>query len=57
MFFFPFICSSIPGLALGILKMLTQVCFCDALQTADCFLFLASYESQPVSKINVQYLQ
>ena len=36
MFFFPFICSGIPGLALGILKMLIPVCFRDALQPADC---------------------
>ena len=35
-FFFPFICSGIPGLALGILKMLIPVCFRDALQPADC---------------------
>ena len=40
MFFFPFICSGIPGLALGILKMLIQVCFRDALQTADCLFVL-----------------
>ena len=36
MFFFLFICSGIPGLASGILKMLIRVCFCDALQPADC---------------------
>ena len=36
MFFLPFICSDIPGLALGILKMLIRVCFRDALQPADC---------------------
>ena len=36
MFFFPFICSRIPGLALGILKMLIRVCFRDALQLAHC---------------------
>ena len=35
MFFFPFICFGIPGLALRILKMLICVCFCDALQPAD----------------------
>ena len=34
MFFFP--CSGIPGLALGILKMLIDICFRDALQPADC---------------------
>ena len=32
MFFFPFICSGIPYLALGILKILIRVCFRDALQ-------------------------
>ena len=36
MFFFPFICSGIPGLVLGILKMLIRVCFRDALLPADC---------------------
>ena len=32
MFFFPFLCSGIPDLALGILKMLIGVCFRDGLQ-------------------------
>ena len=36
MFFVPFMCSGIPGLALGILKMLIHVCFRDTLQPADC---------------------
>ena len=36
MFFFPFISSGIPGLALGFLKMQIHVCFCDILQPADC---------------------
>ena len=36
MFFFPVICSGIPGLALEILKMLIRVCFRDALQPAGC---------------------
>ena len=36
MFFFPFICSGIPGLALGILKMVIRVGFRDALQPANC---------------------
>ena len=35
-FFFPFICSAIAGLALGILKLLIRVCFRDALQPAVC---------------------
>ena len=36
MFFFAFVCSAIPGLALGILKMLIRLCFRDALQLAHC---------------------
>ena len=32
--FFPFLCSGIPDLALGILKMLICVCFRDVLQPA-----------------------
>ena len=34
MFFFPFLCSGIPDLALGILKKLICVCFHDVLQPA-----------------------
>ena len=34
MFFFPFLCSGIPNLALGILKMLIGICFCDVLYPA-----------------------
>ena len=34
MFFFPFLCSTIPDLDLGILKMLIRVCFRDVLQPA-----------------------
>ena len=34
MFFFPFLCSAIPDLELGILKMLIRVCFRDVLQLA-----------------------
>ena len=34
MFFFPFLCSDIPDLALGILKMLIHLCFRDLLQPA-----------------------
>ena len=34
MFFFPFLCSVIPDLALGILKMLIRVCFRVGLQPA-----------------------
>ena len=32
MFFFSFLCSAIPDLELGILKMQIRVCFCDVLQ-------------------------
>ena len=34
MFFFPFLCSAIPDLELGILKMLISVCFHNVLQPA-----------------------
>ena len=34
MFFFPFLCSAILDLDLGILKMLIRLCFHDALQPA-----------------------
>ena len=34
MFSFPFLCSGIPDLALGILKMLIRVCFRNVLQPA-----------------------
>ena len=34
MFFFPFLCSAIQDLDLGILKTLIRVCFRDALQPA-----------------------
>ena len=34
MIFISFLYSGIPDLALGILKMLIHVCFCDVLQTA-----------------------
>ena len=34
MFFFPFLYSGIPDLALGIFKMLIRVCFRDVLQLA-----------------------
>ena len=34
MFFLPFLCSGIPDLALGILRMLIGVCFRDVLQPA-----------------------
>ena len=37
MFLFRFLCSGIPDLALGILKMLIRVCFCGVLQPAVCY--------------------
>ena len=39
MLFFPFLCSGIPDLALGILKMLIRVCFLDVLQPAVYYFF------------------
>ena len=33
-FFLPFLCSDIPDLALGVLKMLIRLCFRDVLQLA-----------------------
>ena len=36
MFFFPFLYSDVLDLALGILKMLIRVFFCDVLQPAVC---------------------
>ena len=48
MFFFPFSCSDIPDLALGILKMLFGVCFRDVEQLAVYNLFLASCDIQSV---------
>ena len=39
MFFFPFLCSGIPELALGILKLPIRVCFLGALQPAVYYFF------------------
>ena len=44
MFFFPFLCSGIPDLALGILKMLIRVCFCDVLQPAKSQLIYSRHD-------------
>ena len=64
MFFFPFICSGIPGLALGILKVLICVCFPNALQPADCWfvpgmiwLSASFYNKCTVFTVNLCYLQ
>ena len=44
MFFFPFLCSSIPDLALGIVKMLTHVCFRDVIQAAKSLLICSWHD-------------
>ena len=56
---FPFLCSGISDLALGILKMLIRVCFRDVLQPS---LLTCSWhnDSQPVCTVftvNLCYLQ
>ena len=43
-FFFPFLCSSIPDLALGIVKMLTHVCFRDVIQAAKSILICSWHD-------------
>ena len=60
MFFFPFICSGIPDLALGILEMLIRVCFRDVLQPAvyqfvPVMIWLSV--SLTVFTVNLSYLQ
>ena len=55
MFFFPFLCSGVSDLALGILKMLICVCFRDVLQPV--LYKFVWYGSQSVCTVNVQYLQ
>ena len=60
MFFFLFLRSDIPGLLLGILKMLIRVSFCDVLQPALYQFFLSMYNSQLVCivfAVNICYLQ
>ena len=46
MFFFPFFCSGIPNLALGIVKMLlrNRVCFRNAIQTAKSLLICSWHD-------------
>ena len=44
MFFFPFLCSAIPDLDLGILKMLIRVYFRDALQPALLFTSISMFK-------------
>ena len=57
MFLFPFLWYGIPDLALGILKILIRVCFVMYCIQQSINLFLASYGSQSVCTVNVQYLQ
>ena len=44
MFFFPFFCSGIPDLALGIVKILTRVCFRDVIQAAKSILICSWHD-------------
>ena len=64
MFFFPFLCSAIPDLDLGILKMLIRVCFRDELQPAVHYfvsrmiwLSATLYSKCTVFAVNLCYLQ
>ena len=57
MFFFSFLCSFIPDLDLGILKMLIRVCFGDVLQPAVYKFVPGMIWLSAVCTVNVQYLQ
>ena len=57
MFFFSFLCSFIPDLDLGILKMLIRVCFGDVLQPAAYKFVPGMIWLSAVCTVNVQYLQ
>ena len=62
MFFFPFLCSFIPDLALETLKILICVCFRDVLQPAEfdpgmIWLSVNAYDKCTVCIVNVCYLQ
>ena len=58
MFFFPFLCSGIPDLALEILKMLIRVCFLDVLQPAVYQFFPGSFYIRcTVFTVSLCYLQ
>ena len=50
MFFFPFFCSGIPDLALGIVKMLIRVCFRDVIQAAAKSLLICSWHDITLSQ-------
>ena len=64
MFFFSFLCSAIPDLDLGILKMLIRVCFRDVLQPGVywfvpgmIWLSTSLYSKCTVFTVNICYLQ
>ena len=57
MFFFLFLCSAIPDLDLGILKMQFMYVFRMYYNQDTINLFLPRYDSKPVCTVNVQYLQ
>ena len=64
MFFFLFLCSAIPDLDLGILKMLIRVCFGDVLQPGIYYfvpgmmwLSASLYIKFTVFTVNLCYLQ
>ena len=64
MFFFSILCSAIPDLDLGILKMLIRVCFRDVVQPG-VYSFVAGmiwlsaslYSKYTVFTVNICYLQ
>ena len=64
MFFFSFLCSAIPGLDLGILKMRIRVCFRDVFQPEVYYFFpgmiwlsASLYSKCTVFTVNICYLQ
>ena len=57
MIFLPFLCSGIPDLASGILKMLIVYVFVMHHNQQSINFILAWYDSQPLCTVYVQYLQ
>ena len=64
MFFFSFLCSAIPDLDLGVLKMLIRVCFHDVFQPGvywfvpgTIWLSASLYSKCTVFIVNICYLQ
>ena len=57
MIFLPFLCSGIPDLASGILKMLIVYVFVMYHNQQSINFILAWYDSQPLCTVYVQYLQ